>query len=118
MKAMHILVTGAGGKTGRHVIAALLARGTRVRAWVHSGQGAPDWPQDQVDVLAGDLMQASLFLKPYKHSEVASFDYSSIIVTRKVAELQSEDGSYGQPLVSTYFFMEGITNESFLEKPW
>lgn len=61
MKAMHVLVTGAGGKTGRHVIAALLARGARVRAWVHSGRGAPDWPEEQVDVLAGDLMQAALW---------------------------------------------------------
>ncbi len=61
MKKLHVLVTGAGGKTGRHVIAALLARGVRVRAWVHSGRGAPDWPEERVDVLAGDLMQAALW---------------------------------------------------------
>jgi uncharacterized protein YbjT (DUF2867 family) len=35
-----ILVTGASGKTGRAVIAALAARGQQVRAWVHRAETA------------------------------------------------------------------------------
>ncbi len=59
----YILVTGAGGKTGRHVIAALIARGVRVRAWVHNPSKAPTWPAHQVDIFAGDLMEPELWVR-------------------------------------------------------
>ena len=61
MKKMHILVTGAGGKTGRHVVAALIARGARVRAWVHRPEQGSFWPSDRVQWLAGDIMDPDLW---------------------------------------------------------
>ncbi len=59
----NILVTGAGGKTGRHVIAALLARGARVRAWARRPEQTASWPQDRVSRVAGDLMAPDLWTR-------------------------------------------------------
>ncbi len=56
---MTILVTGAGGKTGRHVIEALLARGARVRAWVRAPERAGAWRALGVETVAGDMMDAA-----------------------------------------------------------
>ncbi len=58
-----ILVTGAGGKTGRHVIAALLARGVRVRAWLHRPEHPPSWPTHQVDTFVGDLIEPKFWAR-------------------------------------------------------
>jgi uncharacterized protein YbjT (DUF2867 family) len=51
-----ILVTGATGNVGRHVVAGLLERGVAVRALVEPG-GAGEVP-DGVEVLTGDLNDA------------------------------------------------------------
>ena len=56
---MRILVTGAGGKTGRHVIAALAARGARVRAWVRTPDHAQTLARAGVETIAGDMMEAA-----------------------------------------------------------
>lgn len=58
-----ILVTGASGKTGRAIVAALAKRGERVRAVIHHG-GQPI-PGDNVegvvaDMLNGDAMHAAM----------------------------------------------------------
>jgi uncharacterized protein YbjT (DUF2867 family) len=55
-----ILVTGAAGKTGRHVIQALVARGARVRAWVRTPGHVARLPAN-VEPFAGDLLDASLW---------------------------------------------------------
>lgn len=54
---MRILVTGAAGFIGRHVIARLLQDGHRVRALVHSMGPARDMPAG-VEIVAGDIRDA------------------------------------------------------------
>jgi uncharacterized protein YbjT (DUF2867 family) len=55
-----ILVTGAGGKTGRAVISALTARGVTVRAFVRrEAQAAEAQALGVVDALVGDLRDAA-----------------------------------------------------------
>jgi uncharacterized protein YbjT (DUF2867 family) len=56
-----ILVTGAGGKTGRAVIQALAERGERVRAWVRRPQQLDGLPDTVTDAIAGDLTDPSLW---------------------------------------------------------
>jgi uncharacterized protein YbjT (DUF2867 family) len=51
-----ILVTAATGKTGRHVIAALLATGHAVRALAHSEKGGMLETMGVREILAGDLL--------------------------------------------------------------
>ena len=55
-----ILVTGAGGKTGRAVVSALAARGAQVRAFVRRAQDQAALRElGARDVVAGDLRQAA-----------------------------------------------------------
>ncbi|HET7721561.1 MAG TPA: NAD(P)H-binding protein, partial [Acidimicrobiales bacterium] len=49
-----ILVTGASGFIGRHLVAALADRGEKVRALVRSDAGARNLPVG-VDVVRGDV---------------------------------------------------------------
>lgn len=59
MSALHVLVTGASGFVGRHLVAELLARGCRVRALARVAERARSMPWfDQVEFVAGDLQQA------------------------------------------------------------
>ncbi len=58
---MNVLVTGAGGKTGKRVIQALRVRGAAVRAWVRTSAHAPIFVKWGCDVIVGDLMEASLW---------------------------------------------------------
>ncbi|WP_060508314.1 NAD(P)-dependent oxidoreductase [Pseudomonas sp. NBRC 111124] len=59
MTALHVLVTGATGFVGRHLVAELLARGCSVRALARDEQRARTLPWfDQVQFVAGDLQQA------------------------------------------------------------
>ncbi|WDY59467.1 NAD-dependent epimerase/dehydratase family protein [Pseudomonas sp. PSKL.D1] len=59
MTALHVLVTGASGFVGRHLVAELLARGCRVRALARDMARARNLPWfDQVQWVAGDIQQA------------------------------------------------------------
>lgn len=59
MKPLHVLVTGASGFVGRHLVAELLARGCRVRALARDAERAAAMPWfDQVQFVAGDLHRA------------------------------------------------------------
>lgn len=60
MKPLHVLVTGATGFVGRHLVAELLARGCQVRALARDAERAAQMPWfDQVQFVAGDLHQAT-----------------------------------------------------------
>nr|WP_225778693.1 NAD(P)-dependent oxidoreductase [Pseudomonas sp. Marseille-Q3773] len=59
MSALHVLVTGATGFVGRHLVAQLLARGCRVRALARDLERARRMPWfDQVQFVAADLQLA------------------------------------------------------------
>ncbi|MFK3943557.1 NAD-dependent epimerase/dehydratase family protein [Pseudomonas monteilii] len=59
MSRLHVLVTGATGFVGRHLVYELLARGCQVRALARDEQRARTMPWfDQVQFIAGDLQQA------------------------------------------------------------
>jgi dihydroflavonol-4-reductase len=55
---MNVLVTGAAGFTGAHLVQQLAARGDRVRALVRDRHRAPTWPGQRVEVAEGDLTNA------------------------------------------------------------
>nr|WP_314615804.1 NAD-dependent epimerase/dehydratase family protein [uncultured Pseudomonas sp.] len=60
MSRRHVLVTGATGFVGRHLVAELLARGWQVRALARDAERARSLPWfDQVQFVAGDLQLAS-----------------------------------------------------------
>ncbi|HKB40706.1 MAG TPA: NAD(P)H-binding protein, partial [Gemmataceae bacterium] len=50
-----ILVTGATGKTGRHLTGELVRRGERVRALVRNPAAAAAVLGSEVEIVAGDL---------------------------------------------------------------
>jgi uncharacterized protein YbjT (DUF2867 family) len=50
-----VLVAGATGRTGRHVVEQLLARDRNVRVLARSGQGAQELFGDRVEVVVGDV---------------------------------------------------------------
>src|SRR5437016_11123744 len=52
--ATQVLVTGAGGFIGRHLVGRLLRDDCRVRAMVRPGANRPDWGRN-VDVVEGDV---------------------------------------------------------------
>ncbi len=59
MSTLHVLVTGASGFVGRHLVAELLVRGFRVRALARDVERARSMPWfDQIEFVAGDLQQA------------------------------------------------------------
>jgi nucleoside-diphosphate-sugar epimerase/predicted dehydrogenase len=54
-----VLVTGAGGFLGRRVVSALLQKGHRVRAFVHTSAPPPEWIEAEgLDVVSGALGNA------------------------------------------------------------
>jgi nucleoside-diphosphate-sugar epimerase len=52
---MRVLVTGAAGFTGSHLVRHLAAAGDRVRAMVRPRAPRPDFDRDRVEVVEGDL---------------------------------------------------------------
>ncbi|MCY1401645.1 dTDP-6-deoxy-L-talose 4-dehydrogenase (NAD(+)) [compost metagenome] len=65
MSALNVLVTGATGFVGRHVIDALLARGCKVRAVARRSEPAHGMPWfDQVEFVAADIHAPDLDLVP------------------------------------------------------
>ena len=65
-----ILVTGAGGKTGRAVIRALIARGARVRAFVRSPQhGSSLGAMGVGDIVIGDMADPQALAQATQGSE-------------------------------------------------
>lgn len=56
-----ILVTGAAGKTGAHVIHTLLARDADVRAWVRTPAHAARLDAPGIEIISGDAMDARLW---------------------------------------------------------
>lgn len=67
---MKVLVTGAAGFTGGHLVKHLASRGDRVRAMVRRLEGAPTFPGMPVDVVQGDLTDPGSLREVLKDIEV------------------------------------------------
>ena len=68
---MKVLVTGANGFLGRHVVAALLARGAEVRAMVRPAAclDVLQWPSS-VEVFRADLRTSSELARAFEGVDV------------------------------------------------
>jgi UDP-glucose 4-epimerase len=91
---MKMLVTGANGFLGRHVVAALLARGHQVRALVRPAARVDDlgWP-DSVDLFRADL-RSTRDLKP-------AFDGVDVLVHLAASVTGGEDAQFAATVVGT-----------------
>lgn len=91
---MRVLVTGANGFLGRHVVAALLARGHRVRALVRAAVRLESlgWPSS-VEVFRADL-RSSRDLE-------AAFDDVDVLVHLAAAVSGSQDFQFATTVVGT-----------------
>lgn len=91
---MKALVTGANGFLGRHVVAALLARGHQVRAIVRPSTRIEglNWP-GSIEVFRGDLRSSD--------SLGAAFDGISVLVHLAAAVLGDEDAQFSSTVVGT-----------------
>ncbi len=59
---MRVLLTGAGGKTGRYIINALIARDTQVRAWGRTPAHAQSLRQlSPIEIVIGDMLDPNLW---------------------------------------------------------
>lgn len=71
-----VLVTGAGGFIGSQLTEALVARGARVRAFVHyRGNGSYGWldqspVREDIEVMAGDIRDRDLILEAMREIQV------------------------------------------------
>jgi 2-alkyl-3-oxoalkanoate reductase len=91
---MKVLVTGANGFLGRHVVAALLARGHLVRALVRPAARVDDlgWP-DSVDLFRADLRAA-------RELETA-FEGVDVLVHLAASVTGNEDAQFAGSVVAT-----------------
>jgi nucleoside-diphosphate-sugar epimerase len=100
-----ILVTGAGGFLGRHVVAALLGRGHRVRALIRPTTRVDDLPwADRVDVFRGDL-RAPGPLDP-------AFDGADVLVHLAARVGGSDGAQMADTVVGTERLLEAMARSS------
>lgn len=92
---MRVLVTGAGGFLGRHVVDQLLERGHSVRAIVRPASTAPDWDGD-VEIVRADLRT---------HDLVSSFDGVDAVLHLAAATSGSQDVQFASTVIGTERFL-------------
>jgi nucleoside-diphosphate-sugar epimerase len=97
---MKVLVSGAGGFLGRHVVDRLLARGHRVRAIVRPGSTEPAWP-DTVERFRADLRVHNGLL--------SAFEDIDAVVHLAAATSGDEDIQFSSSVMATERFLEAMS---------
>ena len=99
---MNVLVTGANGFLGRHVVPALLARGHRVRALVRPAADAG--PLERLGV--SDIVRADLRTS---RELSAAFDDIDILVHLAAAVSGGEDAQFASTVVGTERLLDAMS---------
>lgn len=100
---MKVLVSGAGGFLGRHVVQRLLSRGHKVRAIVRPASVEPGW-DDQVEVFRADLR-----VHP---NLVGAFEGIDVVMHLAAATSGSEDMQFASTVVATERFLDAMAGSS------
>lgn len=96
---MKVLVSGAGGFLGRHVVDRLLARGHSVRAIVRPASQPPNWP-DGVELFRADLRV---------HDKLESaFDGIDSVIHAAAGTSGGEDSQFSASVVATERFLDAM----------
>src|SRR5437868_3701284 len=100
---MKVLVTGANGFLGQHVVDQLLARGHRVRALIRPTSVAPKWAGG-VELFHADLRAHD--------NRVSAFDGVDAVVHAAAATSGNEDIQFASTVVATERFLEAMSQSS------
>lgn len=99
---MKVLVTGAGGFLGRHVVERLLEAGHSVRAIVRPASAAPSWKSNvelfQADLRVGDLEPA--------------FNDADAVIHLAAATSGDEDAQFASSVVATERFLAAMAKST------
>lgn len=100
---MKVLVSGAGGFLGRHVVHRLLGRGHSVRAMVRPASELPNWP-DTVELFPADLRV---------HDKLeAAFEGIDSVVHAAAGTSGNEDSQFSASVVATERFLDAMARSS------
>src|SRR5262245_62147044 len=100
---MRVLVTGAGGFLGRHVVDRLFERGHSVRAIIRPASPEPAWTGD-VDVVHADLR--------VHDNLVSAFDGIDAVLHLAAATSGNEDIQFASTVVATEKFLDAMVLSS------
>jgi len=98
-----VLVTGAGGFLGRHVVDRLLQRGHQVRAIVRPASPVPTW-RNSVDVVRADLR--------LDDGLSSTFDQIDAVLHLASATSGNEDVQFSSTVVATETFLRAMAKSS------
>jgi nucleoside-diphosphate-sugar epimerase len=100
---MRVLVSGAGGFLGRHVIDRLYERGHDVRAIIRPGSQEPTW-RGRVEAFRADLR--------VHDNLISAFDSIDAVIHLAAATSGTEDLQFASTVVATERFLEAMTKSS------
>lgn len=100
---MKVLVTGAGGFLGRHVVDQLLERGHYVRAIIRPASAAPNW-KNYVEIFRADLRSRDDFS--------SAFEGIDAVLHLAAATSGSEDAQFASSVVATEIFLAAMARSS------
>lgn len=100
---MRVLVSGAGGFLGRHVVDQLLKHNHEVRAIIRPASPAPKW-SGQVDVFTADLRDSDKL--------VSAFEGIDVVLHLAAGTSGSEDIQFASSVVATERFLEAMAKSS------
>ncbi len=100
---MKVLVTGAGGFLGRHVIDCLLERGHGVRAIIRPASAAPKW-KGEVEIFRADLRVSD--------NLASAFEGINAVLHLAAATSGDEDVQFASTVVGTERFLAAMVKSS------